>query len=497
MVLTQRQLVMVLCTASTYLVVQVLVGTDLKVAALFSVAILFGLLAVFAGGGVASAFGCLNAILIGKFLLVAIAIKAILLEPSDGALRAPQTTAWVMALGFFSLFLGTAVQSHFYCPQTFSMNRPFSSQMLLSLSIVLFVCSYLGYFVGLIPATQGAGTQTGGWVGISHVLGQLKSLAIVPPMLYMWKAKTRLWMTHPIILGLLAWGAVVGIFSTGKQEAVEPLVFYVLVGFLRYGWRDIRLWSLLAIGVAYYAMIVYPYSQYVRHAGGREGSFEERAQVTKDVFFQIAGNEDFRSAVTDKVSTQYYFGPSLAAFSRLAMVAEADRLIYATEQQQSFTGWETITWGFKLLMPSFLYPDKPVYEAANYLSHIAGESNWGDTTTQVSYGVMANLYNAFSLPGVLIGTFLFFAGFYYWIRIFLGNSRWESTASASTLWFMWLVASYQHNIVESTLSGLVASISFPAVIVLLCMLAKGLCAFLPPETALGVREYSPTDAHGT
>ena len=57
------------------------------------------------------------------------------------------------------------------------------------------------------------------------------------------------------------------------------------------------------------------------------------------------------------------------------MVGEADRLIYATEQQQAFTGWETITWGFKLLMPSFLYPGKPIFEAANYLSHIAGESN--------------------------------------------------------------------------------------------------------------------------
>ena len=163
------------------------------------------------------------------------------------------------------------------------------------------------------------------------------------------------------------------------------------------------------------------------------------------------------------------------------MVGEADRLIYATEQQQAFTGWETITWGFKLLMPSILYPGKPIFEAANYLSHIAGESNPSDTTTQVSYGVMANLYNAFSLTGVLVGTPLFFGVFYYWIRIFLGNAKWEAVPTASTLWFLWLVASYQHAISESTLSGLVASISFPSVIVLLCMLARWLCLFLPPE----------------
>jgi hypothetical protein len=471
------------CISGIYFLAQLPGGTNMKVALLFSIAIFFGILSISAGGGIKSAFGCLNAIVISKYLLVAITIKALLLEPSDGTLHAPSTTAWVMALGFFGMFLGTITQSYFRCPRTFSMNQQFSTQMLLSFSIVLFVCSYAGFFVSMIPSTQGMGIQTGGWVGITHVLGALKSLSIVPPMLYLWRVKTRLWMTHPAILALVGWSAVIGIFSTGKQDAMEPLVFYVLVGFLRYGWADIRLWSLVSVGLLYYAVIIYPYSQYVRSAGGRTGSFEERAAVTKDIFWRIASNQEFRSSVTDHVSKEYYFGPSLSAFSRLAMVGEADRLIYATEQQRAFTGWETITWGFKLLMPSFLYPGKPIFEAANYLSHIAGESNPADTTTQVSYGVMANLYNAFSLTGVLVGTPVFFGAFYYWTRIFLGNATWEGVPTASTLWFLWLVASYQHQIVESTLSGLIASISFPSVIVLLCMLSRGLCLFLAPESS--------------
>jgi hypothetical protein len=380
-----------------------------------------------------------------------------------------------MALGFFGVFLGTLVQARCYCPQTFSMDRPFKNQMLLSFSIVLFVCTYGGYF-----ATQGV-SETGGWVGITHVIGALKSLAIVPPMLYLWRIKTKLWMTHPVMLGLLAWGAVVGIFSTGKQEAMEPLVFYVLVGFFRYGFRDMRLWSLISLGAVYYGLIIFPYSQYVRSNGGREGSFAERSEVTKDAFLNMASDEDFRDSVTERVSKGHYFDPSLSAFSRLAMVAEADRLIYATEQQQAFTGWETITWGFKLVTPSFLYPEKPVFESANYLSHIAGETAVADTTTQVSYGAMANLYNAFALTGVLIGTPLFFGAFYYWIRLFLGNPRWENIPTTSTLWFMWLMAIYQHRLAESTLSGLIASLSFPSVIILLFFFAKWLCLLLPAD----------------
>jgi len=355
--------------------------------------------------------------------------------------------------------------------------------MLLSFSVVLFVGSYVAYFASMIPDTQGEGVQTGGWLGIARAVASLKSMSLVPPLFYLWRVKTKLWMTHPVTLSLLAWSAVVGIFGTAKQDAMEPLMFYVLLGFLRYGWKDIRLWSLVSLGLLYYALILFPYSQIVRSSGGRAGSFEERAQVTKDMFWRIASNQDFRSSVTDQVSRESYFDPSLAAFSRLAMVGEADRLIYATQQQQSFTGWETITWGFKLLTPSFLYPDKPILAAGNYLAHIAGDLGSTDTTTGVSYGVMANLYNAFSFVGVFIGTPVFFAGFYYWIRLFLGDARWEGLPTTSGLWFIWLIALFQHSLVEASVSGIIASLSFPSVIAILYVLSLWLCFLWPEEQA--------------
>ena len=96
---------------------------------------------------------------------------------------------------------------------------------------------------------------------------------------------------------------------------------------------------------------------------------------------------------------------------------------------------------------------------------------------------MANLYNAFSLTGVILGTPLFFAVFYYWIRIFLGEPRWSGEPTTSALWFIWLVASFQHSIVESTMSGLVATLSFPVVLALLYTSAKWFSLFLPQEAA--------------
>jgi hypothetical protein len=291
-------------------------------------------------------------------------------------------------------------------------------------------------------------------------------------------------MTHPVILILLAWSVMIGIFSTSKQEAMEPIAFYALVGFLRYGWRDMRIWSFVSLGVVYYALIIFPYSQYVRDNGGRQGSFGQRAEVTKDVFLRTVTDRSFRSAVTDRVTpTGYFQQSSLSPFSRLAMVGEADKLISATAEQRAYTGWETITWGFKLATPSFLYKDKPVLEANNYLAHIVGEVGDSDLTTQVSYGVMANLYNAFSFVGVLIGAPLFFACFYYWIRLFLGDARWVSMPTMSTLWFLWLVSAFQHSIVESSLSGLIASITFPIPLIMLFVAARFLSPLLPSSVS--------------
>lgn len=481
--MTRAQLILVLSLSAFCLGGQLLTRTDPIVSVLFAASIFFGLLSVHAGGGLGSAFGFLNAMLIGKLLLFGIVLKILLFEPADSTLSAPLTTSWVMALGFCGLLIGTGVQSRLPCPRFLSMNRPFDDRMLLAFAIILFSFSYLGYFAGMIPAAQGEGLQTGGWLGIARGLGTLKSLAIVPPMFYMWRTQSQRWMTHPIVLALLLWSALTGIFSTNKQDAIEPFVFYVFVGFLRYGWRSIRLWTFVAAGVVYFAVIVFPYSQYVRNAGGRQGSFTQRFDATELAFWQTLSDGSFRSTVRERVSKDGYFERGfLSPFGRMAMVGEADRLISATERQQAFTEWETIVWGFKLVTPSFLLPDKPIWEAGNYLGHIAGQVASNDNATQVSYGVMANFFNAFSFLGVAVGTPVFFAAFYYWIRIFLSEPKCDRKPSASTLWFIWLIATYEHSIVESSFAGLVATLAFPVLLALLCVSAKVLSLFFPQQS---------------
>jgi hypothetical protein len=243
-----------------------------------------------------------------------------------------------------------------------------------------------------------------------------------------------------------------------------------LVGGVWFGFRDKRLWALAGIAIFYYAAIIYPYSQYVRNVGGREGSLHERVLVMKDVFWKVVTDDEFRQIILAKRSDEgpsYLDNEALKPFSRFAMVGEADALISATERQKSFTGWQTLTWGFKLALPSFLYPDKPVWGTGNYLAQITGGVGSRDTTTQVSYGVMANFYNAFSYPGVLIGSVIFFGLFYYWLRIFFRNPRWSNTPTGATIWFVLLVATFQHSLIEFPVAGLIPSLWFPFIVLFL------------------------------
>lgn len=461
-----------------YFLAQLCTGTGVYVGFLFSLAILFGMYAIWAAGGPFTAFGALNAVLIGKFLLIGIALKVAIGDPADSNLSAPESTGAVMVLGFLGLLIATLIEQRLPVPRNPFIPNVGGPKMLLAITLVFLVFGYGGFLVSLHADLAGDGIQTGGVLGLARILGGLKTFAIVPALLYAWARKTPRFMTHPLPLLVLGVGVVAGIFSTAKLEAMEPLVFWIVVGSLRYGLRDRRILALCVMGTVYYAGIVYPYSQYVRAHGGREGDLSERVHAMTDVLWAVVTKGDLPHESAVKVpdpNASYLGNERLRPFGRLAMVGQADRLVAATINQESWTGWYIVKQGFALATPSFLYPDKPIFGAGNYLGHVTGEVNRRDQTTQVSYGVMATLFNAFSYPGVLAGSIVFFCCFYYMLRIFFGNPQATASPTASTLWFVFIVATFHHSLVEETVAGLIASWSVPVMVFAICMIARFAC----------------------
>jgi hypothetical protein len=465
-----------------YLVGQMATGTSVYVAALFSVAILFGLYSVWAAGGLFTAIGALNAILIAKFLLIGIVLKIMMWDPADKNLLAADSTAAVMAFGFLGLWIGTSIQRQLPAPRDPFIPQITDPRMYLALTLVFLVLGYCGYAIGLSPDLAGEGIQTGGALGIARVFGGLRSFAIVPALFYAWARRSSRFMTHPLPLLVLSVGIVGGIFSTAKLEAMEPVVSWLLVGSLRYGLRDKRIMMLGAMAALYYAAIVYPYSQYVRNHGGRQGSLSARVRSMEDVLWLVVTDNGFRHAVLEKgedPNSSYLGSETLKPFGRLAMVGQADRLVAATIQQQSWTGWYTVKHDFELAIPSFIYPEKPIFGAGNYLGHITGEVGPQDGTTQVSYGVMATFFSAFSYSGAFLGTIAFFCCFYYLLRLFFGNPHATVSPSESTMWFVFIVTTFQHSLVEDTVAGLMISGNVLAVLVATCVMARFICPLLP------------------
>jgi len=467
-----------------YLVGQLLAGTSVIVAAQFTVAIFFGLLAVVAGGGVKSVFGLLNLILISRYLLIAIAIKIVMLEPADKNLREPAMTSLVMMVGFFALCVGTMVAcaSPQPCKALLpTVRRPI---VFLSFAVVLFVLCNAGYFVGMAPSLNGEGLTTGGVLGYARTLGSLKAFAVVPAMFYAWSSGSRRFLTHPLVLAILGASLAVGIFSTGKQDAMEPVVYYVAMAIFRRGLHYRKLWVLGAAAAIFFALVIFPYSQFVRVSGGREGSVSQRLVVIEDVMYKVLTDPAFRSSITTDAIGQtagrrlYWDYKVLTPLNRLSLVADADRLISAS-MHTAPTEWETITWGFKLLTPSFLYPDKPKYEAGNYFGHFTGDLNLMDSDTQVAYGPFANWYNAFAMFGVFVGTMVLFAALYYWLRLFCGKAKWGPEAGGTAMWLLLIVGTYHHRLAESTLPGIIALLPIPVIVLLLFMIAEKITIFLP------------------
>ena len=97
---------------------QLITGTQTQTALFFSIAIFFGLCAVFATGKWYSMLGLLNFAIIFKHLLFGIILKIIFLQPSDSPLFAPLESSMVAAIGFAGVLLGTLIQQKLPIPKT-------------------------------------------------------------------------------------------------------------------------------------------------------------------------------------------------------------------------------------------------------------------------------------------------------------------------------------------------------------------------------------------
>ena len=446
-----------------FLAGQLIAGTDPQVAFFFSLASMFGLLAVGAAGGVRTGIGALNLVIVGKFLLFMIVVKIVVGEATEKNFYAADRTGQVMVVGFAALWLaslafGALPRVVRIMPSEF----PGKLSLLLMSWVFFLVGNGASFFVLAVSAETHNGMNTsGGLLSVARQFALFGPMCVPIVMVYLWRKGTRTWLLHPLFIFMIVVSMIPGLVSAKKRDALQPIALAIGIIVARDGFRSKRFVGLAVGIVAGYGLFLYPYSQYARAHGGRDMNFEDRAFAIEQIvtnFISDPGYRDIVEAHIQGAETLCFDSPALLPVNRFAVACFADRLIAASDSYRIETGWTTITWGFKILVPRFLYPEKPLFGAGNYFGHLTGEVQPWDHYTQIAYGIMADFYCSFRLAGVFVGTFVFFLFAYWILTLLFGRAELVSSPSASTLYWLMIVGLFHEVFVEGVFSTMLPAL---------------------------------------
>ena len=489
-----------------FLILQLAVGTAPDHALYFSLAIVFGLLAVLFSWPWHSAQCLLTAAVVLKVVLFGIVLKLLWGEATDQPLRAPADASFAAMLTMLGLCLACLAIKTIRFPQEGRIREPGDARWYFGMWLACLIFGYGAWWClfllnagGIsLGTTQIREQRVGGLAGVLNLLVHFKSLAISSAIFYANKVKWKSFPLHPCFVIALVAAIPAATLSTSKLDMMEPFLYIVLPLILLHGFANRKALLLTCAGFAFFYLVGQPFTDYARQRGGRTGTAEERAQSWVNMATRWANDPSMRAAARKdlRMGMYNYLPESIANLERFAMYAQSDHLIAGTGSH--FTGWKTITWGFEFIPPRFLYRQKPVYGPGNYLAHIAGDPALNDVTTQMSYGLAGNFYNAFGHPGVFLGTFVLFLTFWLWIYFWFGR-LWEVN-----LWSVAVFGYYQHHLAENNFAGVISLIPwFPFYCIGLSLLARVLIVAKAkfPVAAPAVRTYgnygrlfAPTEA---
>jgi hypothetical protein len=249
---------------------------------------------------------------------------------------------------------------------------------------------------------------------------------------------------------------MLGILSASKQGMFEPFLLVILTA-IAFRFR----FSLVHLGVAGFLAIfavgvLFPFAQVARsftRGYGLADTVTATAEFASKHFSSLEGfsqlHEQYDDAADRAELTQYY-ERKIGLLERVSLIKMVDLLVFATDIQGE-SEWETIAHGFKMVMPRFLYPDKPAINTGTFLGKKAGVISDDDWGTQISFGFIADAYSAFGwlgvalIPGIVTGCFGLLFG-------------WLVGSLERNVWCIYLFAEFQHFFAEQTISAMTLTV---------------------------------------
>jgi hypothetical protein len=390
-----------------------------------------------------------------KLVVISQAAKSFFGEPGDSRLRMPVTTIGMLLVGLASMTIAVAlvrlarVRRHLFAADA-------SPESLRVAAIVTFALGAMSHLGVMTTGVEDGALQVGGLPGLLRQWAFCLSLAVAFATAYVIrKSEGRTlcgWFNGVPVVFFFA----IGVLSASKQGMFEP---FLLVGLTAVAFRFRFAVAHVVVGAMFLVLAVgllFPFGQVARNYT-RGYDFVETVTTTAEFaarhFGSLEGfrqlHEQYDDAAERAELTQYY-ERTIGLLERVSLIKMADLLVAATAREGP-SEWDTITHGFKMVLPRFVYPNKPAVNTGTYLGKKAGvisEDDWG---TQVSFGFVADAYSAFGWAGVALIPGIVTACFLLLFNWFVGPLE-------RNVWCVYLFVEFQHFFAEQTISAMTLTI---------------------------------------
>lgn len=229
------------------------------------------------------------------------------------------------------------------------------------------------------------------WSGAVSVFSGLLTLAHVIAWAVYWKDRHRSYL----VIGLISMALmfIAGVISNSKGQMLAPL-FFTAISY--WGVTGRFPFKQALVGLLIYVLFAYPLITSLRYgllASSENYSRIDLAVGIVEVFF--SGEWFYQDTVSIAASS---IGRGLLEYFALVVSQSGENVEY-------FNG-ETFLRGFEIVIPRFMYPDKPDMNIGNWTAQSFGAIGSLDNLTNLSPTFVGEFYMNFGILGVFIGMFL-------------------------------------------------------------------------------------------
>lgn len=374
--------------------------------------------------------------------------KAVLGEPADSNLLAPQLTIEVYLGAICSLLFAV------YISRKLTTKRALLGTMIeeTRMQNATFGCIIIGMLIVGLEATMPH--ENGSVLSALQQVDRFLPMAIIIGVTYqIRKSRGTSSINLPVVLSF-AVTFFFGLIGFSKEGMLTPFFCWLIAACsMRYRVTLPQIAGGVLVAVLIFQYLI-PYSQYGRQF--RNPSFSKEVDSSLELLSKLGYvREQYHSqeAETGEDSDFNYYNTRQGFFDRLQRISLDDALISLTGRGHVF-GLGPIWASFENLVPHFFWPNKPrLYFGTEYAHEIGGLVPEEDTTTGISFSPAAESFHLASWFGI------FLVAPVIWIMLFtLFDSLCGDTRLAP--WGILAIVMFAHTAPETGITGVIYILGF-------------------------------------